>query len=176
MLSMTFWKESFVFRRFGRHAWIANRTFVAILLASWIPVSLTVAQTAPAVKPQPRFATAVEAVLTQGHQASLPPHISHLLGISPHEEEVPVRQFVQMGELVKGFEVSLADENDVVIFVENRAQKETTFYLASAHGTLRKVVSVQEGVGHDRAPNATDHKAFAVEKQFWVDHLFPGRK
>src|SRR6266576_317499 len=96
---------------------------------------------------QQRFALAVSKTLEQGHDVFLPPHISHLLGISPDEQKVPVKQLVEMEETIRGFEVSTANHNDIVIFVENQSQGDSIFYLLSATGTVRKVVSVKAGVG-----------------------------
>jgi len=119
------------------------------------------------------LAKAIDATLQQGHDAILPPHVSHLLGISPDEHEVPVKQFNEMGEPIRGFEVSTAQPNDVVIFVESRAQKQSTFYLMSKRGTLRRVLTVLEGTGYSRRPTKEDQEAFEKEKQRWVDQLSP---
>jgi hypothetical protein len=78
-----------------------------------------------------------------------------------------------MGEPIRGFEVSTAQANDVLIFVESRAQKQTTFYLMSKRGTLRKVLTVLEGTGYSRRPTKDDQEAFEKEKQRWVDQLAP---
>jgi hypothetical protein len=119
------------------------------------------------------LAKAIDLTLKQGHDAILPPHVSHLLGISPDEHEVPVKQFVQMGEPIRGFEVSTVQPNDIVIFVESRAEKQTTYYLMSKRGTLRKVLAVVEGTGYSRRPTKDDQEAFEKEKQRWVDQLLP---
>jgi hypothetical protein len=117
------------------------------------------------------LAGAVDRTLEQGRDAILPPHISHLLGISPQEQETPIKQFTQMGEPIRGFEVSKAEHNNVVVFVERRTQKTTTFYLTSRRGILRKVLSVVEGVGYDRLPTLNDKHEFEKEKQHWIDVL-----
>jgi hypothetical protein len=123
---------------------------------------------------QQRFALAVNKTLAQGHDAFLPPHISHLLGISPDEHKVPVKQqFTEMGQTVRGFEVSTEKHDDIVIFVENPSQGESIFYLISARGSARRVVSVKAGVGYDRVPTAADRKELATEKQYWLDRLVP---
>ena len=119
------------------------------------------------------LARAIDRTLAEGHDAILPPHVSNLLGISPDEHEVPVKQFAEMGELIRGFEVSTAEHNNVVIFVENRAQKQSTYYLMSKRGTLRKVLAVIEGTGHPRQPTKPDRATFEKEKQRWVDALAP---
>ena len=129
--------------------------------------------TAPATS---RFAAAIDQTVAHGRDAVLPPHISHLLGISPREQEVPIKQFVIMGEPIRGIEISKAETNNVVIFVENRAQKESTFYLTSKRGTLRKVLSVKNGVGYGRQPTRDDREALEKEKQYWVEQLSPKQR
>lgn len=152
-------------------AWrTANTLFALLLGVASLPAH---SQTKPAPKPPPRMVEAVNQTAVHGHDATLPPHISHLLGISPEEKEVPVKQFVEITEPVRGFDVSTAEHNDIVIFVENRVAKESTFYLTSRRGVLRKVLSIREGVGYDRAPTAADKEAFEVQKQYWLDQLAP---
>ena len=117
------------------------------------------------------LAKAIERTLAEGHDAILPPHVSNMLGISPDAHEVPVKQFAAMGEPIRGFEVSTVQQNDVVVWVESRAQRQSTFYLMSKRGTLRRVVEVVEGTGHSRRPTKEDQDAFQTEKQRWVDQL-----
>jgi len=131
------------------------------------------AQTSAGSKTTSPLSRAIERTLAEGHDAILPPHVSNLLGISPEEHEVPVKQFVVMGEPIRGFEVSTAEPNNVVIFVENRAQKQSTFYLTSKRGRLRKVLAVIEGTGYSRQPTKQDQEAFEKEKQRWIDQLAP---
>jgi len=145
----------------------------AILILGFVAFSAGHAQKASAPNTQQRFALAVNKTLEQGHDAFLPPHISHLLGISPDEQKVPVKQFVVLGETVRGFEVSAEKHDDIVIFVENQSQGESIFYLISARGSARKVVSVKAGVGYGRAPTAADRSELATEKLYWLDRLVP---
>lgn len=161
---------------FGPRRLTERQNQIAILIpALLIFSSVGLSQTASPSKVQQRLVVAVNKTLEQGRDAILPPHISHLLGISPDEREVPVKQFAQREEVIKGFDVSTAKREDIVIFVENRSNKESTFYLTSPPGRVRRVVSVQAGVGHDRAPTAEDISAFESEKQFWLDLLAPPR-
>ena len=143
---------------------------VIALLATGAAVAQSQKPAAP--KTKSRLATAIDLTLEKGHESSLPRHISTLLGIS-HEQEVPIKQAIDMGEPIKGFEVSTDEHHNVVIFVENRAAKETTFYLTSRAGTLRKVLSVREGTGYSRRPTKDDEDSFRKEKQYWVDRLVP---
>jgi hypothetical protein len=142
-----------------------------MLLAVW--GGRSPAQKAAGSKTTSPLASAIDRTLAEGHDAILPPHVSNLLGISPAEHEVPVKQFVEMGEPIRGFEVSTAEHNNVVIFVEKRAQKQTTYYLMSKRGTLRKVLAVIKGTGYSRQPTKQDREAFEKEKQRWVDELAP---
>ncbi len=123
-----------------------------------------------------RLARAIDKTLEQGHDATLPPHVSNLLGISPQEHEVPVKQFAEMGEPIRGFEVAIAEHNNVIMFVESRATNETTFYLTSPKGVLRRVLSITEGVGHPRIPNIGDKAAFEKEKHYWLNRLVPDKR
>jgi len=145
----------------------------AILVLGIVAFPLVHAQKTSAPKTEKRLALAVSRTLEQGHDVFLPPHISHLLGISPDEQKVPVKQLAEIGETIRGFEVSAAEHDDIVIFVEKPSQGESIFYLLSATGTARRVVSVKAGVGYDRVPTAADRKALAAEKQYWLDRLVP---
>ena len=153
----------------------ARRARVYGLLLATLACSLaTEAQNLP-TKNQQRLAAVIDRTVRQGKEAVLPPHISVLLGISLEEVEVPVKQFVQMKELVRGIDVCDLQRDDVVMFVEDRAKKESTFYLTSPNGGLRKVLSVRQGTGYNRAPTPADRKAFDTEKRFWLDSLAPDR-
>jgi hypothetical protein len=149
------------------------RRLATILLLGFVAFPQAQAQKPSTPNTQQRFALAVNKTLEQGHDAVLPPHVSHLLGISPDEQKVPVKQFNEMGQTIRGFEVSAEKHDDIVIFVEDQSQGESTFYLVSARGSARRVVSVKAGVGYDRAPTATDRKDLATEKQYWLDRLVP---
>jgi hypothetical protein len=151
----------------------ARRTRVYVFLLATVVCSLVATAQNSATRNQHRLAAVVDKTVRLGKDAILPPHISHLLGISPGEEEVPVKQFAQIKESVRGIDVCDLQRDDVVFFVEDRGKKESTFYLTSPRGSLRKVLSVREGVGYDRAPTPADRKAFEEEKRFWLDSLAP---
>jgi len=158
-----------IFGGWNLTARLSRITTLMLVVAIYAAAGL--AQTAPAAKAQRRFAAAVDKTVAEGRDAILPPHISNLLGISPEEREVPVKQFAEVGEVVKGFDVSAAKHDDIVIFVEHPADKGGVFYLASRSGKVRKVVEVDKGVGYGRVPTAKDRTAFESEKQHWVDRL-----
>jgi hypothetical protein len=155
----------------SRVRWLAIAALM--MLVSWLTVA---GQTRPAQKSQvqKRFAMAVDQTFQRGVLAKLPPHISTLLGLTD-EQECPVRQGVERsGAMVRGIDVSAADQNDVVLFVVDETANDQVLYLTSAEGKLRRVVSVKKGAG--RVSRITDQhrKAFAKEKQFWVERLVLG--
>lgn len=121
-----------------------------------------------------RMARAADTVLTAGLQAKIPPHVSAMLGISPDRNECPVSQrFERNGKVVRGFNVSLADKNNIVLFVTDEASNEQTYYLTSSQGELRKVVAVREGTGHDLRVTSKEKAAFHKELQYWLDRIVP---
>ena len=144
---------------------------IVVLLACAVGAS---GQTA-ASRSQGGFSGVIAMTLAQGRDAVLPPHISHLLGISPAEKEVPVKQFVEIKEDIRGFEVGSLQQDDVVLFVEDRVSHDATFYLTSPNGKLRRVLAVRGGVGYERAPTQADRKVFEKEKTYWVGRLGAGR-
>jgi len=116
---------------------------------------------------------AVDKTLQEGLHAKLPPHLSTLLGLSNEKECLVMQGVVRTGKLVQGFDVSTTNKNDVVLFVANETANNQTLYLTSKEGALRKVVTVEEGVGQVRKITSEDRKAFEKEKQFWFDRLAP---
>jgi hypothetical protein len=117
---------------------------------------------------------AVDRTLQQGRRAMLPPHLSALLGISAQQKESPVIQgVVRTQKMVRGFEVSVANKDDVVLFVVNETSNDQILYLTSREGALRKVVSVKDGTGEVLKIASEDRTAFEKEKQFWLDLLAP---
>ena len=117
------------------------------------------------------LARAADTTFAKGAQAKLPPHISTLLGLS-NERECPVMQSVtRNGSRVQGLDVSVANQNDVVLFVVDETGNDQDLYLTSPEGNLRKVVSVKGGVGRTLPIADKDRSAFQKEKQFWIDRL-----
>jgi hypothetical protein len=112
-------------------------------------------------------------VLREGLDAKLPPHLSTLLGLS-QESEFPVKQGVwRTGRMVQGFDVSVANKSDLVLFVVDEGAHNQTLYLTSAKGRLRKMVSVNNGEGRVAKITDEDKKAFEKEKEFWLGRLDP---
>lgn len=148
---------------------------VVFLLTALMFVWATRAQVGTSSTPQTRkrMVSAVDKTLQQGLHAKLPPHLSTLLGLSK-EGECPVMQgVVRTEKKVQGFDVSTLNKNDVVLFVVNETTNDQTLYLTSKEGVLRKVVTVEKGVGRVQKIAGQDRRAFEKEKQFWLDRLAP---
>ena len=154
-----------------------SRLVVAVLFLLTVLkfVSATQAQMPPSssLQARKRMVRAVDKTLQEGLHAKLPPNLSTLLGLSK-EEECPVMQaVVRTGELVQGFDVSTINKNDVVLFVASETTNDQTLYLTSKEGLLRKVVTVEKGVGRVQKITGEGRKEFEKEKQFWLDRLAP---
>jgi hypothetical protein len=119
------------------------------------------------------MARAVDKTLQEGLHAKLPPHLSTLLGLSQEKECLVMQGVVRTGKVVQGFDVSTANKNDIVLFVVNETTNDQTLYLTSKEGVLRKVVTVEEGVGRVQKVTGEGRKGFEKEKRFWLDRLAP---
>lgn len=148
---------------------------VVLVLTVLMSVSTTRAQVQhlPSQQARKRMVRAVDKTLQEGLHAKLPPHLSTLLGLSQEKECLVMQGVVRTGEVVQGFDVSTANKNDVVLFVVNEATNGQTLYLTTKEGVLRKVVTVEEGVGRIQKVTGEDRKGFEKEKQFWLDRLAP---
>ena len=146
---------------------------VVLLLSVLMCASPTRAQVQHLPQARKRMARAVDKTLQEGLHAKLPPHLSTLLGLSQEKECLVMQGVVRTGEVVQGFDVSTANKNDVVLFVVNEATNGQTLYLTTKEGVLRKVVTVEEGVGRIQKVTGEDRKGFEKEKQFWLDRLAP---
>jgi hypothetical protein len=120
-----------------------------------------------------RLVRVAETIYAKGGHTDLPPHISTLLGLS-QEQTCPFMQgVVRTGSKVQGFEVSVKDKNDIVLFVVDETANDQNLYLTSPNGTLRKVVAVKAGVGQETRISTKDREAFEKEKQYWLDRVAP---
>lgn len=142
-----------------------------IVAVATLPAAVGQKQPLPAAQAQAKFAQAAEKVAAEGVPAKLPPHLCTLLGLS-EEQDCPVSQrVVRTEKVVQGFDVSVKNKNDIVLFVVDETANDQTLYLTSPKGTLRKLVVVKTGEGTVARITDADKKAFEKEKQFWVDRL-----
>jgi hypothetical protein len=148
---------------------------VVILLAAVSLLAAGQAKPGAGSHAQNGFTQAADRVLGEGLQAKIPPHLSTLLGLS-RELECPVKQGVlRTGQMVQGFDVSVENQDDIVLFVVNEGSNDQTLYLTSGRGRLRKVVSVKNGEGSVAKITEENKKAFDNEKKFWLNRLAPPR-
>jgi hypothetical protein len=80
---------------------------------------------------------------------------------------------VRTGKVAQGFDVSIANKNDVVLFVLDEVTNDQTLHLTSKDGLLRKLIKVDKGEGQIKKITPEDRKAFEREKQFWLERLAP---
>ena len=153
----------------------SSRFAIAFLLTVVTFGLATRAQVGSSPSPQARkrMVRAVDKTLQEGLHATLPPHLSTLLGVSTEEECLVMQGVVRTGNVVQGFDVSMANKNDIVLFVVTGSTNNQTLYLTSKEGVLRKVVTVEQGVGRVQKITSEHRKAFEKEKQFWLDRLAP---
>ncbi|HUD62992.1 MAG TPA: hypothetical protein VMQ17_00365 [Candidatus Sulfotelmatobacter sp.] len=152
---------------------LASLVQVVILLSAVSLPAIAQAKHGPGSQVRHGLAEAADRVLREGLDAKLPSHLSTLLGLS-QESEVPVKQRVwRTGTMVQGFDISVANKNDLVLFVVDEGANNQTLYLTSAQGRLRKIVSVTNGVGSVAKVTDEDKKAFEKEKEFWLGRLAP---
>ncbi len=149
---------------------------MALLLPVVICLATGQARSAPGSGAHERVERSADVVLAAGLEANIPPHVSEMLGISAGPTECLVSQrFERDGKLVRGFNVSLTNKDNIVLFVTDEAANEQTYYLTSRLGGLRRVVAVREGVGHVWPVTGKQMAAFNKELQFWLDRIFPRR-
>jgi len=149
---------------------------VAFLLAPVSGLTAGQAKSAPGFGAEGRIARAADIVLAAGFQAKIPPHVSEMLGISADQKECLVSQrFERNGKVVRGFNVSITDKDNIVLFVTDEGANEQTYYLTSGRGGLRRVVAVKGGTGNVLRVTGNEKAAFNRELQFWLDRIVPGK-
>jgi hypothetical protein len=147
---------------------------VAFLLPVVSVLAAGQAPAAPASGARGRTARAADSVLSAGLQAKIPPHVSDMLGISSDQKECLVSQrFERTGSVVRGFNVSVTNVDDVVLFVTDEAANDQTYYLTSRQGRLRRMVVVRGGTGNVLPLTGKEKAAFQKELQFWLDRIVP---
>lgn len=149
---------------------------VAFLLALVTCLAASQAGSAPGFGAEERIARAADIVLLAGFQAKIPPHVSEMLGISADQKECAVSQrFERNGKVVRGFNVSISDKDNIVLFVTDEGANEQTYYLTSGRGGLRRVVAVKGGTGNVLRVTGKEKAAFNGELHFWLDRIVPGK-
>jgi hypothetical protein len=148
-------------------AGIRLRSFAAVLVCVF-GVGQTRGET-------PWTAVLTQQALTAGHQATLSPNLSMVLGLASEPKSVAVRQLVTRAEQkVRTFNVSVAHHRDLVILYVDEGTQSTVAYLLAPGGRLRKAVSYQAG-GPPRELSAAEAKVgFAAEVRYWSGRAHEG--
>lgn len=117
------------------------------------------------------FASLSELTLQDSDNDYLPPHLSHMLGISPNNVQIEVKQiYFQSDDGVVVFNVVAENHNDIVI--ARQGVNELTLYLTSPSWRLRQVVDSQKeptGIRAQQIPVSVAVEAFEKEKCCWVE-------
>jgi hypothetical protein len=148
-------------------AGIRLRSFAAVLVCV-LGVGQTRGET-------PWTAVLTQQALTAGHQATLSPNLSMVLGLASEPKSVAVRQLVTRAEQkVRTFNVSVAHHRDLVILYVDEGTQSTVAYLLAPGGKLRKAVSYQSG-GPPRELSAAEATlGFAGEVRYWSGRAHEG--
>jgi hypothetical protein len=106
--------------------------------------------------------------LSSGFLTRLPPAVSVALGLAKAEQGAEVRQLItKAGHQVRTFNVSVANQNDLVVFNIDARTGTTVAYLVGADAQLRKAVSYQAG-GEAHEVAAVEARAgLTREARFW---------
>jgi len=151
-------------------AGIRLRSFAAVLLCV-LGVGQTHGET-------PWTAVLSQQALAAGHQATLSPNLSMVLGLATKPQSVAVRQLATRAEQkVHTFNVSVAHHQDLVILYADEGTRTTVAYLLAPGGRLRKAVSYQTGGPPQELSAAEAKVGFAGEVRYWsglAHELGPG--
>ncbi len=95
--------------------------------------------------------------------------MSVALGLAKAEEGTEVRQLMsKAGHRVRTFNVSVANQSDLVVFNVDAQTGATVAYLVTPDGRLRKAVSYQAGGEPKRLAAADARAGLAREARFWA--------
>jgi hypothetical protein len=112
----------------------------------WAAALIPVLAMASAQNAVPLLQPLIGAVLRNGPEGQLPPHLSLVLGLSKSGEPVPIKQaLLREGPLVRTFNVSTVDHEDVVLMTYDEQSHSTHAYLTSASGVMRMAVEYETG-------------------------------
>jgi hypothetical protein len=111
----------------------------------------------------------IDAVVRNGPDSQLPPHLSVVLGVSPVERATAVKQAViRNGRTVRTFNVCAANHGDVVMLTHDEDSQSTKAYLTSATGKLRKAVYYQAGAAANERSLLDARGDYAAELARWT--------
>ena len=112
----------------------------------------------------------IDTVIRYGPDSQLPAHLSVVIGISQVEQTTAVKQAAaRNGAMVRTFNVSVANHDDVVMILYDEQSRAAKAYLSSPAGTLRKAISYQADAPATVRPLGAARDDFAREINFWVE-------
>jgi len=112
--------------------------------------------------------TLAQQALDSGFLSRLPPTVSVAFGFAKGGEGTEVRQLLAKdGQVVRTFNVSVANHADLVIFNVNAKTAATVAYLLTPAGQLRKAVSYQAGKEAKELSAADAKSGLSRERHFW---------
>jgi hypothetical protein len=125
------------------------------------------------------FDRLIDAIVHQGPEGKLPPHLSVVLGLNETEKQTPVKQAViREGQSVRVFNVSTVNHGDLVILTHDDRNQTTKAYRVSTAGELCKGVLFHGSEPALERSTAESRDDFADEIKFWQDfssHLPSGK-
>jgi hypothetical protein len=108
-------------------------------------------------------------VQAQGKSASLPPHLSMVLGLGDGTQELAVRQAEKRsGQKVHTFNVAQPQKQSVVVLMDyNEATNSMRAFRLKSGGDLDKAVTYKAGAQPQPIPDAPARKALREELNVW---------
>jgi hypothetical protein len=106
----------------------------------------------------------------QGRSASLPPHLSMVLGLGDGTQDLAVRQAgKRTGQEVHTFNVAQPQKQPVVVLMDyNEATKSVRAFRLKSGGDLEKAVTYKAGAQPQPIPDAPARKALREELNVWA--------
>ena len=109
-------------------------------------------------------------VQSQGTIASLPPHLSMVLGLGDGKQELAVRQAgKRAGQEVHTFNVAQPHKQPLVVLMDyNEESKVVQAFLLKSGGSLDKAVTYSAGAQPQPIPDSQALNALHKELKFWA--------
>jgi len=148
--------------------WMPVKSTLLAAALGWVLASAASAAGAAAASLS-RFA---QQVLDRGSEAHLPPHLAMTLSVSDGTHPVPVRQIAaRVGAVVHTYNVVSGARRQVVLISNDEGRHETSAYVLSADGSMRRAVRYQSGGVPEVLSVAVAGGGFRRELSFWNQTL-----
>ena len=116
-----------------------------------------------------------ERVLKEGKPASLPPHLSLVLGLGDGEKATAVKQAgVRTGTVVHTFNVATVDRHHRVVLIKHDETTQLTeAILLRTGGRLERAVAYKTGAAPQALPDVEARAALHEELEVWGQQAAP---